>query len=399
MKFPLLFGFLSTLLPAATLTLSPAVAYECSNNDAVLTATWSGASGPVQVHVIKPDGPAFTALSDPSGSAMTGPWVTDGMQFFLVNQNGGVEATATATVRCGSTVRTIETGLAGGSYFPLQLGNTWVYRSNSRVITNDYVIRTITGTQVVSGITYFVLTEQSVNPSTTLLRGDNNGVIHVLNGGVDQVFLDPSNQATGPFFGVLGVFNNTITVPQNSGQVQRSLTYARGIGLVGLSEQLLAGSSGGFSQSLDLIEARIDGITLSLPTSRLSVSFESPVFDLTNQKAPNCAVPLYCVACGLLGADPPGTYRPCVQTRLESSYSGPHSLQLQFFNGSGTLVYDTTVTVDGTGTLRYLRLPLYTSPTAAGPFQILPTGLYKLVGRMIASGAEVGVDSVQVLLQ
>ncbi len=152
MKHALLF-FLPALLPAATLTLSPPVAYECTNNEAVLTVTWSGASGPVQVHLLRPDGPALTALADPSGSTMTGPWVGDGLQFYLVNQAGGVEAQATASVRCGATARTIDTGLAQGSYFPLSAGNTWVYRVNTRQVTSDYMVRAITGTQTVDGVT------------------------------------------------------------------------------------------------------------------------------------------------------------------------------------------------------------------------------------------------------
>jgi hypothetical protein len=131
------------------MTISPVIIHDCIDGHAAATLTWSGATGPVDLHVIKAGGPSMTGLTGPSGTAMTGQWVSDGLQFFLVDQSGIVEATATAKVRCGGSARTIETGLAGGSYVPLQVGNTWVYRVNNRQITNDYLVRTIAGTQIV----------------------------------------------------------------------------------------------------------------------------------------------------------------------------------------------------------------------------------------------------------
>ncbi len=239
------------------------------------------------------------------------------------------------------------------------------------------------------------------DPVTTLVRGDNTGVIHALVNGVDQVYLDPSTAGpAGTFSGILGTFQNSITVYQNiSGLLTNTTTFSRGVGMVSLQQTMLSGSSGGFTLGLDLVEARVDGVTISQPAAKLLVSIATPDLDLTNQKAPNCAIPVYCAACGIAGADPSGTYRPCVQTRIESSWIAPHSLQLQFFNPAGTLIYDTTVDVAGSGALRYFRLPLYTAQAPIGPFQVLPTGIYKVVARMMASGVEVGVDSMTVVLR
>jgi hypothetical protein len=50
----------------------------------VTTVEWdtAGLSNSVEVHVNSPDGPLFAA-GGPSGSAITGPWVNDGMKFYL----------------------------------------------------------------------------------------------------------------------------------------------------------------------------------------------------------------------------------------------------------------------------------------------------------------------------
>lgn len=400
--FSLFFAGAAFGIPA--LTISPPIIYDCQNGVGMAVLTWSGATGPVDVRVAKKDGTSMTGLTTPSGSAPTGQWVTDGLQFFLVDQAGIVEAQATATVRCGSTARTIETGLDGGSYMPLQLGNTWVYRVNSRGFTNTYVVQAITGTEVVNGTTYYVLTQTYPGPPSVVaaLRGDSNGVIYQLNGSTEQVYLDPSTvNGRSPFTGLIGKFDDSLMV-QVPGFISSTLTYVRGLGLASSQSIMNSGSSGGFSQSMDLIEARLDGVVLALPATRLSLAIENPVLDITNQKAPNCAVPCYFVACGLVpGTDPPGTYRPCAQTRIESSYGGDHSVQLQLFSPSGTLVYDETASVSAPGGLEYIRLPLYTtaSGTTFGPFKVLPPGVYRLSARLLVAGVEFGVESLTVSIQ
>jgi hypothetical protein len=393
----------SSAFSAATLTINPSTLYDCSSGEATATINWSGASGPVDVRVLQHDGPSFTGTVNPSGSATTGPWVSDGMQFFLVNQSGITEATATARVRCGGSAKTIDQGLGGGSYFPLQVGNTWVYRYNTRFITNDYIVRSVTGTEVINGQTYYDLTDTTSASSTVVLRlrGDNNGVIHALTGSGEVVYVDPT-VATGhtSYLSLVGKFDDAITTGSFQGLMSNSSIFARGVGLVSSQNRLETGSSGGFTDGLELIEARIDNVIFSLPASRLKLAIENPDLDVGNHKAPNCTVPCYFVACYLApGSDPPDTYRPCVQTRIESSYGQAHSVQLQFFNPSGTMVYDTSLDMGAQGGVHYFRLPLYTATGPIGPFTILPAGLYKLAARMSVGGVEVGVDSLTVRIE
>ncbi len=137
----------AVLCPGATLTVTPAFNADCTTGLGVATLAWSGATGPVQVLVGQPNGPALTAFTTPDGTATTGRWVNDGMTFYLVDKSGTVEASATAHLSCGGAPRTIDQGLAGGSYFPLAVGNTWVYKSNSRFITAAYSVRSITGSR------------------------------------------------------------------------------------------------------------------------------------------------------------------------------------------------------------------------------------------------------------
>lgn len=142
---------------SATLTIAPSTIYDCHNGNGTAVLTWDGASGPVQIRVGKPGGTPLNGFAGTSGSATTGNWVNNGLQFFLVSQAGIIEAAATAQVSCGSTANTFNLGLQGGSYFPLQVGNQWVYRTSGRGAFDNYTIRTITRTEVIGGKTWFVM--------------------------------------------------------------------------------------------------------------------------------------------------------------------------------------------------------------------------------------------------
>ena len=131
LRFPVLLVALSASLHGAIFTITPETIYTCSNGLGHATVAWSDASGPVQVRIGSAQGPPLTSFETTSGSSTTGDSVADRMTFYLVNQQGGVEGTVAASVRCGSTAETPEQGLRNGSYFPLQVGNTWVYRHNS----------------------------------------------------------------------------------------------------------------------------------------------------------------------------------------------------------------------------------------------------------------------------
>jgi hypothetical protein len=391
----------------ATLTIAPSTTYDCQNGESAVVISWSGASGPVQVHVMQPSGPAVTGVRDPSGSVTTGNWVSDGLQFFLVDQSGIVEATATAHVSCGGTAQTLDQGLTGGSYFPLQVGNTWVYRYNNRVVTASYLIWTITGTEVINGMTYYDMS--SGGNIVGRYRGDDTGVIHTLTAAGDQVYLDPTASAAQAttYSGPLGTFSGALglTSYPNSLEMDQSI-FVRGIGLANLQAQMLSGSSGGFLDSMDLVEVRLNGVRLSVPTASVSLGIESTDLDLTDQTAPNCPLPCYYVACGLGGPqpDPPGTYRPCVEIRLETTALPiANTVLVQFLDATGTAVYSTAVLSATSGnSFNYIRVPLYTVPASTTPssaFTLLPTGNYQLVGQAIASGTPIASSSINVRLR
>jgi hypothetical protein len=385
---------------AATLTISPAQIFDCQSGAAVAEISWSDASGPVSVRLDAPDGTAVTGFGDPSGSiTAAGPWVTDGMKFLLVNQAGGVEATAVAHVSCGSTVRTVDTGLQGGSYFPLQVGNTWVYRVNSRVQTRYFVTRTITGTETINGKTYFDLLQTFAQGDTALiakLRGDNNGVIWMATPDGEQVYL--SNGEPTSYTGPIGSFSDAVKV---SAIGPTTSVYARGIGLVHYDSSIMAGSSGGFDESLELIEVRMTGLQIAAPAAKISVSVESTDLDITDQLAPNCALPCYFSACGVGGFPPdaPGVYRPCTQARIEATGDPGAEIRLELQDAKGTVLFTDSRIADASGRdLRYVRAPLYTtsSPVVSTPFSLLPAGEYRVVGRVLEGGQEVASSNINV---
>jgi len=389
---------ISFVVSGATLTIAPPVISTCFSGVGMATLTWSGATGSPQIHVGQTTGPAMTGILGASGSADTGLWVSDGLAFYLVDQSGLVEASATAVVKCNG----VDQGLASGSYFPLAVGNTWVYKYNDRSITASYVVETISGQQVVNGQIYYVLTQTAPGPAATvaLLRADSNGVIYQYSSGSDQVFLDPKSAASTAYSGVLGAFNDAIMPPAQvlGGLIRTTSTYARGIGLVSSQSTMLTGSSGGFTQGLDLVDVQVDGFHLSVPAPKIALSIENATLDLTNQLAPNCALPCYFAACGLGSpVDPPGTYRPCAQTRIETASAVPgYTVLLELLDSGGKTVFQSSTQPGAASSLDYIRLPLYTGQT---PFTLLPTGNYNMVGSMTLGGATLASASIAIQIQ
>jgi hypothetical protein len=383
----------------ASLTINPPVIFDCQYGLGAAQLTWSGATGAVQIRVLQPDGPPLTGFGGASGSATTGTWVTDGMKFLLVNDAGMVQASATAHVNCGGTVRTIDTGIAGASYLPLQVGNTWVYRTNNRFITGEYVVRTISGTETIGGKTYFVLSEGS--SVIAKLRGGDDGVIRAATSDGEQVYLDPaaaSVQKTS-YAGPIGEFSDAVATSSLAGSLLlENTTYARGIGLVHSNSTLETGSSGGFTDSLDLVEVRLPGVHFTVPAAAVSLSVETTDLDVTDKLVANCALPCYFAACGLGGGqpDPAGTYRPCAQARIEAAASAGSQVQVQLADLTGAVLFTTSLAADAGGkTLQYVRLPVYTTPDRASiAFRILPPGQYRLTGQVLDAGREVASSSL-----
>jgi hypothetical protein len=81
------------------ITATPNPAVHTTNGDAMTTISWSAPAGvtSVQVTIGSPTGPLF-ASGGPTGSLATGPWVTNGLTFYLQNVTGGLGLNASNTL-------------------------------------------------------------------------------------------------------------------------------------------------------------------------------------------------------------------------------------------------------------------------------------------------------------
>ena len=102
-------------------TLIVSTVTNCSSPVARITWDAPGA-GEVQVRVGGTGGAALTGWSPSKGSADTGPWVTNGMIFVLVNRSGRELARAAAVVDCGPATLTVS---PVGTCAPLVARVTW----------------------------------------------------------------------------------------------------------------------------------------------------------------------------------------------------------------------------------------------------------------------------------
>lgn len=378
-----------SLLAQTSLTLNPEVITHCAPNGlGHLTAVWNySGPGPVQVRVLSSNGPSMTGPTLPQGNAQSGEWVRDGMMFVLTDAGTQELARATARVQCNFAGEVLPTALAVASYFPLRVGDEWVYLVNSRLITSAYVTRRISRAELVGNTAWFVI-EQTVsgeaNPQETRFRNDNQGRIYQLTTQGEQIWLDPTAmpdpsailKVDGRGFDLktpIGIFHDALSYDRRETLILERGMFARGIGLVTSSQQMLTGSSGGFLQGLDLVYAKIDGhIYYATPSHSIELGVDATDFDVTNQKAPNCAVPCYFVACGFVpGADPPGTYKPCFQARVQFQSA---SVDLDLLDAASNSVFHLTLASPGdSDSIVFRQVPLYSTPNH--PF---PTGSYRL---------------------
>lgn len=311
---------------------------------------------PVTVRVL---GVAMTGDEPAIGSAESGFWVTDGMEFSLSGPNGAVLARVKATVRCGSS----------GPWWPLDPGNEWTFRTRDRSQTGGHAVWRIARIERINGKDWAVFNPGP--PQVERVRSEPDGRIYRLrNDGIEELLIDPNGaeigawQITGrlgPADTLAGSFGEQVAWTERVfSLIQSSGRLARGAGPVAFGTSVIAGSSGGFGSGYELLEALIQGVRYAPSYARLELLVETPVADISGRKARNCAVPCYFVACGLVpGADPPGTYKPC----MEASVRGG-TAQLRLIDPSGTTVFETAA--EG-----WVRIPLY----RPGPVD-LPAGNY-----------------------
>ncbi|MEO8100006.1 MAG: hypothetical protein ABI811_20065 [Acidobacteriota bacterium] len=385
----------------ATLTLTPPVIYDCSGPHGKASLSWS-ASGPVRL-VVGPANIPMTNLGGTSGSAETGTWVSDGLEFRLLNASGGVEALAVAKVRCNAGDLPAN-GIVSNSFFPLEVGNTWIYKTDSRAFTSDYWSWKVTNQVQLGGRTYSeisVIAATFTTPGYLFLREDSDGVIWRCTGTAgdpkETIYLNPKTERHAAFSNSLGNFPDAIFQTVQVPLQRDELVFVRGVGLATQRGTMLTGSSGGFTSSLELVEVRLaTGPHIAVSSPRIGVVAESARLDVTNHLVTNCAIPCYFAACGLGSpVDPPNTYKPCTRTRIEANAAVDFFAELTLLNSAGQAVYRTPAIAASPGELiRYVQVPLYSEPNKP-----LPAGQYKLVGRVSVGTTETATSSMTIEIQ
>jgi hypothetical protein len=410
--------------PAQILSISPTVITQCTNGLGKATLSWNSLiNTQVQVRVLTHDGTPMTGLEPPNGSAETGDWVRDGMEFFLVNPAGVELDQIIARVNCGGTPDTTTAAFtAQPIYFPMQLGNRWVFRTNSRSQTSGYITWTLTRTEQITGQTWFILETRfsgAVTFAETGYRGADNGQVYRMPGYPadthEELWLDPNGGPLSPAVLKTQSLGLPVDTPfgklpglqylSNGGLTLETGTFIEGLGLLTSTTNMETGSSGGFLSGLDLVEARIgQAIYYTTPALAVSVAAENSVLDVTNKKVTNCAVPCYFAACGFApGSDPPNTWKPCFQTRIRASLPAPTitvplDAEIDFVNSSGVTVYQqilglSAVPPAGEAT-SYTQIPLFSAPNI--PF---PPGNYSINVTVRQSGVATGSASVPVTVK
>lgn len=397
---------------AASLSISPALITDCSNGLGKATLTWdNGSAATVQVRVGSREGTPFTGWAESPGSAETGYWVTNGMLFLLFDASGVELARVAAKLNCGGSPDPSDPAFAQGAYFPMQAGNRWTYRVNNRFATSTYVTWALARSELVGGRTYYVMTIDSGGsspPPESRLRGDSDGRVYMLTNQGEQLWLDPTAQPDpsalfqigrrGSFTGPLGGFPDALDYSRFASLSAERGTFVRGIGLAANRTDVLAGSSGGFDSSMELVDAQIGrALQLSTPASSLQVSSEATRLDVTGKKVTNCAVPCYFVACRLVpGADPPDTFKPCFQARVAVQHADANVVELELLDSLGRQLSRAARPLSGASatdaTLLFYQVPLYSSPNVG-----LPPGTYRLVATIRVPGGETAGSATLVI--
>src|SRR5215471_8890406 len=92
----------------------------------------------------------------------------------------------------------VTAALAAGGYFPLDVGNRWVFRADSRAATAPYETWRIDRTETIDGQQYAVITIiggsgvlNNVVLGESRFRADASGRVFILTDKGEQLFFDP----------------------------------------------------------------------------------------------------------------------------------------------------------------------------------------------------------------
>jgi hypothetical protein len=301
--------------------------------------------------------------------------------------------------------------LAAGSYFPLDAGNRWVYRVDSRGGTAGYETWRIDRTEEIGGKQYAVFTiiGSGVVLGESRFRADDQGRVFILTGTGDELFLDARAGAGpgilqpggpgGTYTNPLGSFADTLKYSNRLDALDLETgILGRGIGLLSSTRVLETGSSGGFTSGRTLVEAVVGGgaIRFTAGAAGLHVGMENLTLDVTGKQVTNCVLPCYFAACGFAGPvpDPPGTYKPCARARVSLENwpaDASRAVRLRLLAPDNTVLYDQPFTlVSAPGEVAITtQIPLYSAPN-----QPYPPGAYQLSAATADGAAQSAVTVV-----
>jgi len=301
-------------------------------------------------------------------------------------------------------------------YFPLQVGNQWVYRS---VYFQGFDTVGVSGTRIVNGTNYSVVLQNSDPATATLYRNDGAGKIYRLDPVKQQETLawdftvpasspvlggPPYTIATaGHYSGPLGTFDTAFSIGQLSSLSGSTDTFLPYIGKVA-STSFLQGGSASLVPPLveNLIYARIGNI-LAVTTRDwgFGITLDRPVYQLQFGQTDDCqgvAFPGWTAV--------PNAYSPCALVRLTLRLFGNDPLHLSFptqqlyelelRDAAGNLVWRLSDNktfstaprdlVVGSGEVNFVELiPLYRGGTF--PPSLLAPGSYRLTATLKDSAA------------
>jgi hypothetical protein len=283
--------------------------------------------------------------------------------------------------------------LATGTYFPLDVGDRWVYREDTRFLTATYQTWRVDRTETRNGNTYSVIAIEGPGTFYTesWFRADSAGRIYLLTGIGDALFMDPALvapnsgqlQLTGPggtTTTAVGTFPDTQKYLYTWGRDRETGTLARGIGLLSSTSVYEELSDTGDDLIRTLVEADVaGGIHFPAAQSTMELGMESLNLDVSGMKVTNCAVPCYFAACYFVpGADLQGTYKPCARARIGlKNWPSEQSrtVTLQLLAPDGSAAFHSTLTMDSSATdsVTFLQVPLYSAPNqpfAPGTYQL-----------------------------
>jgi hypothetical protein len=279
------------LLAVSFLRFDPAVVTDCRDGLGRAVLRWSTTDAAAVV--VYAEQSPISGPESAAGVTATDYWVADGQVFSLRSLAGVVLARATARVSCRNS-----------SVWPLAVGNFWTYRVNTRLATGLYQTWRVVREETIFNETWAVLangvTEQR-------WRVDALGNLHRFANNLDETLpLTTAGRVDAP----AGTFVNTVSYLIN-GFEREVGTLERGVGLVKVDKILSGGSSGGFSEGWTLVEARVGDRILKRELYGVSLQVDPEVY--------NCAVPCFFAACGMAGADVPGTVKACREVRVEGA--------------------------------------------------------------------------------